>query len=166
VISGIVRHRLESGAFLLLHFWLRSPLFRLFLVDRTPSPVLPHPQQPNLLFVLRGHPHSFNFLRATSDGKMKITTILAFAVMGTALATKVVPRELLSLDTPVSVVHAEQARERRAVNAKNGLERDARALSPSHVVRMTNAQRMIAGLPLLPPRRRGTRTCTSDSYGI
>jgi hypothetical protein len=89
---------------------------------------------------------------------MLLKSLLAFTLLGSALATSVVPREPLSLNPPVSVTQQHQD-SRRGLNANaSGAELDARAPSPSPVMRMTNAERMVAGLPPLPPRRRGSRT--------
>ncbi|KAF5328324.1 hypothetical protein D9619_013352 [Psilocybe cf. subviscida] len=76
---------------------------------------------------------------------MLFKSLLGFALLGSALATSVLPRDQLSPNPSNSVVQEHQ----------NAQRRDA---SPSPVVRMTNAERMVAGMPPLPPRRRGSRT--------
>jgi hypothetical protein len=97
---------------------------------------------------------------------MLFKSLLAFTLLSSALATSVVPREPLSLNPPVSVVQEHQTSERRDLNSNGAeLELDARTPSPSPVVRMTNAERMVAGMPPLPPRRRGSRTSHAARAG-
>ncbi|KAF5328325.1 hypothetical protein D9619_013353 [Psilocybe cf. subviscida] len=99
---------------------------------------------------------------------MLFKSLVTFTLLGSALATSVLPRDLLSLNPPVSVVQQHQQSERRGLDARDSgaeLRLDGRAPSPSPVVRMTNAERLVVGLPPLPPRRRGSRTSHAARAG-
>lgn len=89
--------------------------------------------------------------------------LLAFGLTGSAMTTIVAPRKALPLGSSATLVPEHPEDQPPALNV---VEVNEPAPTSLPVVILTNAERMAAGLPLLPPRRRWTRTCMFSSLAL